>query len=137
MERKVPKYENHKLRKRNLKGQAHTNTRKLNRDISTGTAVFLNRKRVKKNKLMNRERKYQHCLRKSGEHHRYIENKLKSWKFQPTWWLMKVVMPVVSFGFSTYFSHLLMLCSDHLSNSWFAYSHENYLLPRHFFLYYY
>ena len=27
-------------------GQAQTNTRKLNRDISTGTAVFLNRKRV-------------------------------------------------------------------------------------------
>ena len=50
-------YENHKLRrkgsensyqelKRSQKGQAHTNTRKLNRDISTGTAVFLNRKRV-------------------------------------------------------------------------------------------
>ena len=32
--------------KRLRKGQAHTNTRKLNRDISTGTAVFLNRKRV-------------------------------------------------------------------------------------------
>ena len=32
--------------KRSRKGQAHTNTRKLNRDISTGTAVFLNRKRV-------------------------------------------------------------------------------------------
>ena len=31
--------------KRSQKGQAHTNTRKLNRDISTGTAVFLNRKR--------------------------------------------------------------------------------------------
>ena len=30
--------------KRSQKGQAHTNTRKLNRDISTGTAVFLNRK---------------------------------------------------------------------------------------------
>ena len=28
--------------KRSRKGQAHTNTRKLNRDISTGTAVFLN-----------------------------------------------------------------------------------------------
>ena len=28
------------------KGQAYTNTRKLYRDISTGTAVFLNRKRV-------------------------------------------------------------------------------------------
>ena len=28
--------------KRSQKGQAHTNTRKLNRDISTGTAVFLN-----------------------------------------------------------------------------------------------
>ena len=27
-------------------GQAHTNTRKLYRDISTGTAVFFNRKRV-------------------------------------------------------------------------------------------
>ena len=27
--------------KRSRKGQAHTNTRKLNRDISTGTAVFL------------------------------------------------------------------------------------------------
>ena len=32
--------------KRSQKGQAHTNTRKLNQDISTGTAVFLNRKRV-------------------------------------------------------------------------------------------
>ena len=32
--------------KRSQKGQAHTNTRKLNRDISTGMAVFLNRKRV-------------------------------------------------------------------------------------------
>ena len=32
--------------KRSRKGQAHTNIRKLNRDISTGTAVFLNRKRV-------------------------------------------------------------------------------------------
>ena len=32
--------------KRSRKGQAHTNTRKLNRDISTGTAVYLNRKRV-------------------------------------------------------------------------------------------
>ena len=32
--------------KRSRKGQAHTNTRKLNRDISTGTAVFLNQKRV-------------------------------------------------------------------------------------------
>ena len=32
--------------KRSQKGQAHTNTWKLNRDISTGTAVFLNRKRV-------------------------------------------------------------------------------------------
>ena len=32
--------------KRSQKGQAHTNTRKLNRDISTGPAVFLNRKRV-------------------------------------------------------------------------------------------
>ena len=32
--------------KRSQKGQTHTNTRKLNRDISTGTAVFLNRKRV-------------------------------------------------------------------------------------------
>ena len=30
--------------KRSQKGQAHTNTRKLYRDISTGTAVFLNRK---------------------------------------------------------------------------------------------
>ena len=28
------------------KGQAHTNTRKLYQDILTGTAVFLNRKRV-------------------------------------------------------------------------------------------
>ena len=28
--------------KRSRKGLAHTNTRKLNRDISTGTAVFLN-----------------------------------------------------------------------------------------------
>ena len=28
--------------KRSWKGQAHTNTRKLNRDISTGMAVFLN-----------------------------------------------------------------------------------------------
>ena len=27
-------------------GQAHTNTRKLYRDTSTGTAVFINRKRV-------------------------------------------------------------------------------------------
>ena len=32
--------------KRPQKGQAQTNTRKLNRDISTGTAVFFNRKRV-------------------------------------------------------------------------------------------
>ena len=32
--------------KRSQKRQAHTNTRKLNRDISTGMAVFLNRKRV-------------------------------------------------------------------------------------------
>ena len=32
--------------KRSQKRQAHTNTRILNRDISTGTAVFLNRKRV-------------------------------------------------------------------------------------------
>ena len=32
--------------KRSQKGQAHTNTRKLNRDISTGTAVFVNWKRV-------------------------------------------------------------------------------------------
>ena len=32
--------------KRSQKGQAHTNTRKLNWDISTGTAVFLNRKKV-------------------------------------------------------------------------------------------
>ena len=32
--------------KRPQKGQAHTNTWKLNRDISTGTAFFLNRKRV-------------------------------------------------------------------------------------------
>ena len=31
---------------RSRKGQAHTNKRKLNRDISTGTAIFLNRKRV-------------------------------------------------------------------------------------------
>ena len=56
MERKVPKYENHKLRerkvktyqelKRSQKGQAHTNTWKLNQDISTGTDIFLNRKRV-------------------------------------------------------------------------------------------
>ena len=55
VERKVPKYENHNLRerkvktydelKRSRKGQAHTNTRKLNRDISTGTAVFRNRKK--------------------------------------------------------------------------------------------
>ena len=56
VERKVPKYENHKLRKGKwkllpgieemTKGQAHTNTRKLYWNISTGTAVFLNRKRV-------------------------------------------------------------------------------------------
>ena len=56
MERKVPKYENHKLRERKVKilkgieeitkGQAHTNTRKLYRDISTGMAVFLNQKSV-------------------------------------------------------------------------------------------
>ena len=32
--------------KRSQKGQAHTNTRKLNQDISTGTTIFLNRKRV-------------------------------------------------------------------------------------------
>ena len=32
--------------KRSQKGQAHTNTRKQNQDILTGTAVFLNRKRV-------------------------------------------------------------------------------------------
>ena len=32
--------------KRSQKGQAHTNTRKLYQDISTGTAVFLNQKRV-------------------------------------------------------------------------------------------
>ena len=32
--------------KRSQKGQAHTNTRKLNRDILTGMAVFLNQKRV-------------------------------------------------------------------------------------------
>ena len=32
--------------KRSRKGQAHTNTQKLNRDILTGTAIFLNRKRV-------------------------------------------------------------------------------------------
>ena len=32
--------------KRSQKRQAHTNTWKLKRDISTGTAVFLNRKRV-------------------------------------------------------------------------------------------
>ena len=32
--------------KRSQKGQAHTNTRKLYRDFLTGTAVFLNRKRV-------------------------------------------------------------------------------------------
>ena len=32
--------------KRSRKGQAHTNPWKLNRDILTGTAVFLNRKRV-------------------------------------------------------------------------------------------
>jgi hypothetical protein len=32
--------------KRTQKGQAHTNTRKQNRDILTGTAIFLNRKRV-------------------------------------------------------------------------------------------
>ena len=40
--------------KRSQKGQAHTNTRKLNRDISTGMAIFLNRKRVNcKSKSVN------------------------------------------------------------------------------------
>ena len=32
--------------KRSRKGQAHTNTRKLNRDILMGTAIFLNQKRA-------------------------------------------------------------------------------------------
>ena len=53
MERKVPKYENHKLRKRKVKtltrnwrDHRRTNTRKLYRDISTGMAIFFNLKRV-------------------------------------------------------------------------------------------
>ena len=55
METKVPKYEYHKIREREVKtltkieeitvGQAHENTWKLYRNISTGTAVFINQKR--------------------------------------------------------------------------------------------
>ena len=55
MERKVPKYEYHKIRERKVKtlpkieeiteGQAHENTRKLYRDIPTGTTIFINQKR--------------------------------------------------------------------------------------------
>ena len=53
VERKVPKYENHTLRERKVKtltrnwrDHRRTDTRKLYRDILTGTAVFLNQKRV-------------------------------------------------------------------------------------------
>ena len=58
MEREVPKYKYRKIRERKGKGKllpkteeisigkAHTNTRKLNRNILTVTAVFLNQKRV-------------------------------------------------------------------------------------------
>ena len=53
VERKVPKYKNHKIRERKVKTLTRNwrdhwgwDTRKLYRDILTGTAVFVNRKRV-------------------------------------------------------------------------------------------
>ena len=56
MERKVPKDEYHKIRERKVKtlteideitvGQAHKNTWKLNQNILTGMAVFINQKRA-------------------------------------------------------------------------------------------
>jgi hypothetical protein len=55
VERNVPKYENHKLRERKVETLTRNwrdhrtgthNTRKLYRDILTGTAIFFNRKRV-------------------------------------------------------------------------------------------
>ena len=53
MERKVPKYENHKIRERKVKTLTRNwrdhwriDTQKLYWDISTGKAVFINQKRV-------------------------------------------------------------------------------------------